>query len=793
MGRIRKRVLALLLLCPVFLFTACGPQGLPGSGNVPNEDSEVVDGEVQEIIVEEPKEPYDLMTQEWIPPQELQNPKHWWQVETFVDGLVELPEGRKSSWQCTASDGAKFYVVSSLPIYDEADPTVWVKSDYYLTCFDSNTMEKSGMFLSMDELGEDISVEKIVATGDRIMLFLQQMEGEERNTVHYYAAWLQEDGTLGEYVDLLPAIEQCGNKPEPRRAFNRMEWDSNGYFFCWDEDYNRVHIIDPKGNILDTMEVREGYSLSVSCTSPDGHLIWEESSWEEDTLTFFYYGEEGRKQLYSGPSFYITSCFMNGYGELYFPLNGALVRWNASNGNYERLLIAAGMESKMYDAILQNEEGNIVFVDYENGNYAASVYSLNGPAKTVKLTFTAVGICDFATRTYITEFMRKHPGVKIEIKESKGSMMDTDWTKLLTELTSGKGPDLMLLNRDEMLTLQEKGVLAELSGVLSEEVENSIFEGILDCGKVGNDLYAMVYQGRFSTLMVSKDIWQESTWTIEDVLDTLDKLEQEGRPVESFCSSLWYEGGVTGELMFNLLIYDILNSSFVDMSKGTCNFESEDFYRLLEVCKEFNLTEKRSIMNINQSRRDEVRKEALEGKYLAYDGMGMDYSLSRFSESMAGMSNYHFVGYPTGGNCGNFWDVYSMIVVNANAEEREIIDEFLRYLYTKECQLNNFNDSIIVRKDLLEDTVRYSASTGECYQSFGNGVIVDLETKPDGSSYLNEYLAFLDSCLPEPAGVSDIQRILYEETAPFFAGDKSAEEVVKVIQSRVQLYLDEHR
>lgn len=37
----------------------------------------------------------------------------------------------------------------------------------------------------------------------------------------------------------------------------------------------------------------------------------------------------------------------------------------------------------------------------------------------------------------------------------------------------------------------------------------------------------------------------------------------------------------------------------------------------------------------------------------------------------------------------------------------------------------------------------------------------------------------------------DIWKVIYEETAAYFAGDKSAQETGRIIQSRVQLILDE--
>ncbi len=69
-----------------------------------------------------------------------------------------------------------------------------------------------------------------------------------------------------------------------------------------------------------------------------------------------------------------------------------------------------------------------------------------------------------------------------------------------------------------------------------------------------------------------------------------------------------------------------------------------------------------------------------------------------------------------------------------------------------------------------------------------------LDVKPDGTPWLEEYLAFIETCEPEPSWRhTPIGRILSEEVQPYFAGDKNAEDVAKIIQSRVQMYLEEHK
>ena len=74
--------------------------------------------------------------------------------------------------------------------------------------------------------------------------------------------------------------------------------------------------------------------------------------------------------------------------------------------------------------------------------------------------------------------------------------------------------------------------------------------------------------------------------------------------------------------------------------------------------------------------------------------------------------------------------------------------------------------------------------------SQGSSVII-LGGKPDGSSYLQEFLEMAESSHPDNSALNIIRNMILEETDTYFAGDKELDETVKLIQNRVQLYLDE--
>ena len=71
--------------------------------------------------------------------------------------------------------------------------------------------------------------------------------------------------------------------------------------------------------------------------------------------------------------------------------------------------------------------------------------------------------------------------------------------------------------------------------------------------------------------------------------------------------------------------------------------------------------------------------------------------------------------------------------------------------------------------------------------------VIPLEGKPDGTSYLQEYMELLDKGKPEGWWTTELRGIVQEEAGAFFAGDRSASTAAEIIQNRVQNYLDERK
>lgn len=164
-----------------------------------------------------------------------------------------------------------------------------------------------------------------------------------------------------------------------------------------------------------------------------------------------------------------------------------------------------------------------------------------------------------------------------------------------------------------------------------------------------------------------------------------------------------------------------------------------------------------------------------------------------FSAEMSRMGEgFHPVGFPTETGKGSYWNADYFLVVNTQAEHRELIDAYLTSLFEWNRQRELFHP---IRNDILETSLYYADyNPADPWEySVGGGVYYVLDTKPDGNPWTKEYKDILDQAVPRPQDTYYIEDIILEEVATYLSGIKTAEQVAEIIQNRVQLYLNEQQ
>ena len=115
--------------------------------------------------------------------------------------------------------------------------------------------------------------------------------------------------------------------------------------------------------------------------------------------------------------------------------------------------------------------------------------------------------------------------------------------------------------------------------------------------------------------------------------------------------------------------------------------------------------------------------------------------------------------------------------------------DFLLCLVNEENQVNYTTEW--VNRDVLREHVKDQSGNKEGpYFQINRYKYLPLDGRDDGTSYLDEYMQLMDQ--GEPLSVQYyIRDMVMEEAMAYFAGEKTEKDVAKIIQNRVQNYLNE--
>lgn len=531
----------------------------------------------------------------------------------------------------------------------------------------------------------------------------------------------------------------------------------------------------------------------------DGRTVVSRYDSEKSISRLTWYQEEGKEEpLGDLEDVTVLSMTVDGDGILYYLGNDdTLVRWDVEQNTREVLfrLHENGIEWDVNGYGLSvNQEGmpRICSFGRETGIvYRMTDQEISGEDK--------IRLCSLQGEAGIFYFQRIAAGfrqnggsVRIALElEKKSEYMDDYRNRILAEMTVGKGPDILYVSREDMILLQEKGLLLDLSEMISEEVREQLIPGVLELGTTGGELVGLVPEVNFSTVGVSRSFWDQDGWTVEEFMDQVGEKE-DWQYLFDFSGS-----SAGGRYFFNNIIPAQLEClSLLDLEQGTCDFKNEKFIRILEFCKKYSSLE----YHEGEVRwdRDESARKLREGESAA-DIRHMYGGLTEFTDIMARYGDdCRIVGFPTGLGSGSYLDSYSYgyLVVNADTKQKEEIRKFFDLLLNIDNQMDTSGCS--VRMDVLS-SYRVSSFMGQYSVIHYNPNNPEderhymIEVKPDGTSYVEEFLEFVKSCTPEPYCPSEIESILWEEGKVFFDSGRSAEETADVIQRRVWLYLEENK
>lgn len=365
--------------------------------------------------------------------------------------------------------------------------------------------------------------------------------------------------------------------------------------------------------------------------------------------------------------------------------------------------------------------------------------------------------------------------------------------KLITEIMSGKGPDVIDLYMwgVDLGNYARKGVIEDLYPWIDADEElsqDSFVESVLSVCEVDGGLYATMSGFSVQTMSCVKSVADEvSGWSLEDfypysklinstALVFLDDPEVYDVAANGF--QTW-----DGESFLRLLCETTL-TSFVDYTTGEAKLDSPEFVELLECCK-----------NMQNAEPTEHPKLYLTNTWDFFDEQGWEYV---FGEEM------EFIGLPGLGESdgGNFLsNQRNYFAMNALSSNKEGAWAFMRTVLTEEYQLGSGyrwrmtipTNKAAFNKKLADSQEQkfYTDENGEEYEDTKRGDLPYCDYHPVTDYEANKIIEMIDSLIGMKNYDQTITDIVMSDASAYFAGAASAEETAKMIQNRVTLYLGE--
>lgn len=611
--------------------------------------------------------------------------------------------------------------------------------------------------------------------------------------------------------------------------------DGNGDLYAASD--REILILSPDGKPIRSVvpQIPSGGQISGLCVSPDGR-IWADFSYlngsPEAAEIFKTDGTVGERfphngGLRDGDGSYLFFCTGN---------NG-VYGYAAENGTIGKKLLLDYVNSGILwsEAIFfASAGGRMFFWEYGGiGNYADGCVTIYAPGEDIDLTQTdtlTVAYFGFLTTSMtaaVNDFNREHPGTRVVLDDWSQYNTDENWhggyEKLTRDMTTGLYKPDILVGGAEALplrTAREKSLYTDLTPLLAEDDTvnpDNLFgcvKRFFDDGRGG--MWGIASNFTLRTLISTPAILgkyaEQGYWMLEDVLDVIDSLPDGAEFMPGLTRDIPPLIGMGGYM------------EFVDPETGTCSFDSPVFIRYLNYADSLPSNEEYEASSPYAGKNaEELAEPRINGKIVASVGSnnGNLGSVDRIRRLLLEFStkDWTMIGYPAPearAGAGTVVSAQNVCVVTSFCENPELAWDLIRRSFTSEEGQGGLPSLIPLFDDALKEQIGFGQWADWYDLQFEDYYILHdtnrrTHTKDDRiteddmlypgvlTDFTREdrdrYVKFLDEAgvSPEHAPVQEIMDILYEEMFAFLGGIGTAEDCAAKIQSRVEIWLAEHK
>ncbi|MBR5994747.1 MAG: hypothetical protein IK018_13150 [Lachnospiraceae bacterium] len=379
-------------------------------------------------------------------------------------------------------------------------------------------------------------------------------------------------------------------------------------------------------------------------------------------------------------------------------------------------------------------------------------------------------------REVINDYKLAHPEIRINIKsyDEKHGNFNEVLEAIDADIINGAAYDVWVLDGIPIRKYSEKGLFENLLPYIQSDSSFDIskyYENGLMALKEGDKLYALTSKVYLESYVADKDVFgNKEALSFDDIVSARERYKDIPFIATGYCDSVFTRFLRTDYTMF------------LGGREGVYDFETEEFERLLAFAGTFpSWTEE-------QQRSYNAYAEIMEGnakfRFASHTGVlnflldrGAFGNKARFYK-IESSSGSHFYISPSG--------CFAISTMSTHKEEAwELLKGFLDAKdYSSGLEYRVNRDAF---KTGIHDSWAYSKEDSAF--TYRGLKIPTYMTEADG----NIIIDMMEQAIATPELDAKIWDIIEEEVSYYFVGEKTLEETVKILQKRVNLYLEESR
>ena len=407
----------------------------------------------------------------------------------------------------------------------------------------------------------------------------------------------------------------------------------------------------------------------------------------------------------------------------------------------------------------------------------------------------------YDSQKQVIKFNRSSEDYQITVADYSQYAVENDFSaavmKLQTDILTGSCPDIIDLSNMAVDRLAARGLLEDLYPYIDADAElkrEDYLPNILAAAENDGKLVSTVSGFGITSLAGASDVvGSQPGWTYDEFNAALTAMPEGCIAVDPSSSRK--------DILDNCLTLDL--NHYVDWAAGTCDFECEEFTDLLEFAKTFPAVPDMTIADEMSTR------ERIAGGMQMLLPCNLTTVTSVFAEKpVFGERPYTYIGYPTyTGESGNFIVMSAGFGMSAGCREKQGAWEFLRTFFTESYQRSSYNipsnKAAFNAKLKNAMTVQYEKDENGSWLLDENGEKIPqmVFQYVDGENIVKYYALSQEDadmfvslventarCLEYDVSILNI---VEQQAEAFFEGQKSAEEVARLIQSKAAIYISE--